>query len=49
MVDAYMAKRVKGAIVISILVVSVIGWRLAGVEDADGNKGVHDTYNDFYP
>ena len=48
MMAALMAKRVKGAIVISIIVISVIGWGLAGVEDADGNKGVHDTYNDFY-
>ena len=48
MMAALMAKRVKGAIVISILVISVIGWGLAGVEDANGNKGVHDTYNDFY-
>ena len=48
MMAALMAKRVKGAIVISILVISVIGWGLAGVEDADGNAGVHDGYNDFY-
>ena len=39
MMAALMAKRVKGAIVISILVISVAGWGL----------GVHDTYNDeFY-
>ena len=48
MMAALMAKRVKGAIVISIIVISVIGWGLAGVEDADGNAGVHDSYNDFY-
>ena len=38
MMTALMARKVKGAIVISVLVVSVIGWGL----------GVHDTYNDFY-
>ena len=38
MMTALMARKVKGAIVISIITVSVIGWGL----------GVHDTYNDFY-
>ena len=38
MIAVLMAKRVKGAIVISIIVVSVAGWGL----------GVHDTYNDQY-
>ena len=38
MITVLMARKVKGAIVISIIVVSVAGWGL----------GVHDTYSDFY-
>ena len=38
MITVLMARKVKGAIVISIIVVSVAGWGL----------GVHDTYNDYY-
>ena len=39
MITVLMARKVKGAIVITIVAISVVGWGL----------GVHDTYNDFYP